>query len=242
MYYDILSKFDEKIICNQAITIETPASIYFQIARLLFEGRKDIGNDKYRGYIADKHFKKLIKTFIMGKMSIECYYYCKACQCSVDKAMDYNGTQKQLIKNNNNNNNSNDNDNNISKRIEYDITQLTRKRDADDIISPVMKNTSLYWNKAAWEHLNNSSQSCSIVRAFIENISKINKASDYFERLALEMIDIWPKYALIRRDLARHYYRVSQRVRTFDVLEKAVIDIPNNNYILSDIIFFIVKV
>ena len=252
LYFDVISTFDENTICNQAITTETPASIHFQIARILFSNKTDIGNEKYRGYIADKYFEQLIKTFIVGKMSFECYCYYKSWQCDFIKAIDYEAValrvkqahqQLQLINQNNNNSNDNkDNDNyNLSNNkiaIEFDITLLTRRRTADNIISPVIKNTSLYWSKLGWEHLKNSSQSYSIVGAFVHDVGRLSKADEYYEKLALEMIDIWPKYGLIRCNLGSHYYRASQRGRALNCFEQAVSDIPNNARILSHIMHF----
>ena len=226
--HDILSKFDENIIVNQAVTTQTAPSIYFQLGKLIFSRKHDIGNKKYVGYAAHKHFNKIVKTFIIGKMSIECYYLYKSFDCHYIKVIDYKSYAKKIK--NNMNNKSND--------IKYDITLLTRKRTADKIISRVVKGTSMYWIKKAWEHLDNSSQSSSIAAAFAPEVSFINKTFDRYEKFACKMIELHPKIASIRCHLAKRCYESSLHDKAFEVFEKAVNDIPNNSTLLSDVMLY----
>ena len=225
---DIVSKFDENIIVKQAVTTQTPHSLYFRLGKLIFSRKDDIGNKKYLGYAAHKHFNNIVKTFIIGKMSIECYYLYKSFDCHYIEAIDHK-VYANTIK---------DHMNNEADTIKYDITLLTRKRTADTIISPVIKGTSMYWIKNAWEHLDDSSESSSIAAAFAREVSFISKAFDYYEKLACEMIELFPKMASIRCHLAKRCYESSLHDKAFEVFEKAVNDIPNNSTLLSDVMLY----
>ena len=251
LYYDIISKFDENTILNQTITPSTASSIPFQIARIIFSGKVHIGNEKYRGYAAYKNFKRLMKTFICGKMSIACYYYYKSWECDYIHAMDRKAvgmrikhrqirqaaleSQSQSTKDDLHSTTS---PTSPISPIEYDITLLTRYRTADPIISPVVKNTALYWIKLGWEHLKDSSESSSIVGAFVYEIGLIGKAFGYYEKLSIEMIKMHPQHAWVRCNLAGHYYRSSIHSKAFDYCEQSVIDIPNNTTVLGNIMHY----
>ena len=226
MYYDILSKFDENTILNQTITAQTASSIFFQMAVIVFSSKQHIGNEKYRGYAATKLTKQSLKTFILGKMSIECYYCYKSWQCEYIAAMGIKRPQSST---------ESTEDNNESNIYEYDITQLTRQRTADPVILPVEKNSALYWIKLAWEHLSDLSHSSRIVYGFLFEIGLVYKAFDYFEKLSLEMIKIHPKRGAIRCFLARRYYFKSMFTKAFDIFEQAVIDLPDNATVLRNI-------
>ena len=222
LYHDIIAKFDKNIILNQCITTSTPSSIYYHTGNFIHTGKHHIANKKYRAHAAHKQFKKSLQTFIIGKMSFECYCFYKLFANKTTQ------TRQKL------------NDKTNSDRIEYDITLLIRKRTADEIISPVIKNTSMYWIKNAWEHLDDLSQSSSIIAAFLHEVSRISKAFDYYEKLAKEMINLRPKLASIRCDLAIKYYNYEWSLyeRGLTVFEKADNDIPNNALILAKVMHY----
>ena len=232
VYYDTLSKFDENTILNQAITTQTASSIYYQMAGLIFSSKYHIGNEKYRGYAATKQTQQSLKTFILGKMSIECYYCYKSWQREYIEAMGLKQPQSSI---------EDKEDNTEYDMTEYDITQLTRQRTADQVILPVKKNSALYWIKLAWEHLSDLSCSSAIVYGFLYEIGSIDKAFDYYEKLSLEMIKIHPKHGRMRCCLARNYYFKSMFTKAFDIFEQAVIDLPDSITVLSNISKYYLK-
>ena len=229
LYYDILSKFDENTILNQAITTQTAPPLFSQMASMIFSRKQHIGNAKYRSYAATKHTKRSLKTFLLGKMSIECYYCYKSWQCEYGDAMGVKQTHSSI---------EDKQDNTECDTTEYDITQLTRQRTADPVILPVEKKSALYWIKLAWEHLSDLSHSSRIVYGFLYEIGLIDKAFDYFEKLSLEMVKIYPKHGGMRCCLGRRYYDKSMFTKAFDIFEQAVIDIPDSTTVLSNVAIY----
>ena len=183
-YSEILTKFDENAILNQCITKDFIYSPYSILAGIV-ASKDHIGNFKYRAEKQEKLRQTALKTFVIGKMTIECYYYFKSKQVSRSNQLN----AKFLKSHNYDYSNKND------RAIKYDLTLLTRCRTADiELTSDISKrNNALHLAKSAWEHVNGA-ESDVINRSFIRKLQRSREThAPFCHRLCHEALTMSKK-------------------------------------------------
>ena len=228
----VLKTFDQETIVNQTVTTKNAKSmrsVYLTKAWIVFSRKNHVGNKVYRVNTAKKWIKLALQTFILGKMSIECYYYHKLLQKEIEKGLQ---SKKQREKETET---QSDNWNNHSEK--YDLTLLTRKRKADDILPSLAKNSSVYYGKQAYEHVKDMSDACvpRIVIGFGNHVGKLGeKYYEYQQKLYQQVIELDEDccHCLCRINLAYTLWNMKKYATTLQFVENSIVSFPNNTWLL----------
>ena len=234
---DILDTFDQDTLLKQCITTKDKNSlhsVYHMKAKILFFRKLHFGNDKYRAYKANEWMKLCMKTFTLGRMSIECYYLYKTRVVEIENAlfpkMKY---VKQEIMKQAKERLGNHHNNHITKK--YDLTLLTRKQKANPAVSKlnIIKGTLLYYGKQAFEHIGDISEAPLIGFAFAIYVAHA-KMFNYQHELFEQVVKWDPTDSKTKHNLAtslwfcKHYYD-----ECLDMLEKELQTTPDDTLLLS---------
>ena len=254
-----LNKFDQDAIIKQTITTQNcqrMRSIYYIKALIIFGRNFHIGNAKYRGYAAKKWVDLSMKTFILGNMSVECYYLYKMRQIMFKESLDTSYRERSIKisqqrkarmktindkdenkdkdKDKDKDNDSTSSNYNLFKIGEkYDLTLLTRKRSADVVVAPVIKGTPLYYSKSAFEHLSDTSDAPNIGFVFAWDVGKLGKkAYNYQKQLYQQVIKCDPNYGMARNNLVHTLWSLKEYNECLDFIEESIKTIPGNTWLL----------
>ena len=241
---DILDKYDENTLVNQTVTTEDKEnlrSIHLMKALIIFYRKRHIGNVKYRAWAAKKWIDLCMKTFILGNMTIECYYYYKLFAVEIEDGLDptIRDTRNEILQQAdariNDCDTTNDDFFNYSITKEYDITLLTRKRNCDAVVRPVIKHSSLYYSKRAFEHLDDTSEAPLIGLGFGFDVGYLGRQAYNYEReLYEEVIKLDPHYGMARINLVYTLWSMEKYKDCLNFIEKAVKEkvVANNTWFL----------
>ena len=231
----ILDKFDQDTIIEQSMTTtknkEFIRPIYCVKSSIISFRNKHIGNAKYRADSSEKYIQLCIKTFILGNMTVECYYYFKSLQVDIQdrlSSMEQMNSKKEISKETENR--LNDPTNHILEK--YDLTLLTRKRSADPKVRPEIKGT-LYYSKCAFEHLNDTAEAPRIGCTFAHAVVAIDKTKyDYGEKLYRQVIKCDSNYGLGKASFMWHLWKMEKYNQCFDFIDTAIKATPKNTALL----------
>ena len=229
----ILDKFDQDTIIKQSKTTKNKEfirSIYCVKSAIISFRKKHSGNGQYRADSSEKYVQLCMKTFILGNMTVECYYYLKCVQVEIeDKLNSMEQMRKEISKETEKR--LNDPTNHILEK--YDLTILTRKRSADPKVRPVIKGTILYYSKCAFEHLNDTSDAPRIGGVFAHSVVAIDKTKyDYGEKLYRQVIKCDSNYGLGKTRFLWHLWKMEKYNQCLDFIDTAIKATPKNTALL----------
>ena len=116
----------------------------------------------------------------------------------------------------------------------YDLTLLTRKRNINPLVPPVIKGSSLHYIKNAFEHLGDISDAPRI--AFILGI-EIHclgaKIWDYEKELYQQVIECDPTFTLAKTNFAGCLWSMGKYHESLDLITNGIKETPNDVWLLS---------
>lgn len=177
-YNDIVKKFDQDTIINQSITTSFAMSPYSIMASIA-KGKDDIGNFNYRANKQSKLLTLSLKTFIIGKMSIDCYYRFKSYQIA-----ESNDLNVKFVKPKH------------AEMTKYDLTQLTRSRTANLTLSSdrATRNKALYFAIQAWQHMSDNREYSGFNMAIMRSLVFLKGFTDpFFQDMCKQCIELESK-------------------------------------------------
>ena len=237
---DILNMFDEDIIVRQTITTKNSnnqctRSIHLMKAAMLVFWKSHIGNAKYREYKTDEWMRLCMTTFILGNMSIECYYHYKVLQVEIERDISPRKQyERKTLSQQAQDRENHDNDLEIVTK-KYDLTLLTRKHSANPVVSAaaVMKGTSLYYAKHAFEHLDDISNGLNITLTFGKKIGVLGKKThDYQHQLFQQVIKCDPNYSVAKKAISKCLWDMTKYDESLDFINNSLKAKPNDVLLL----------
>ena len=232
----ILNEYTQDEIIKQTITSqnnECLSSIYFIQAWIIFYHKTHIGNLIYRRYKARELINLSMKTFILGNMTVECYYYHKQLQLEIESTINPVITSTRQKISQETEKRLNDPNNQITKK--YDLTLLTRTQCADpNIVKHVIKGSSLYYSKNAFEHLHVNDKSSLIVTGFAIDTAELGEETyDYarVQQLCENALKRDPNCYIAKYNYALFLWKLNKYDECLDFIEFVMKDVAVQNNI-----------